>query len=127
MDESNVSNYDGQFGSGTEGALNRFKQSAGGGADGTCDSWTWGALMHTVDGIPDIAKGASGPDVKRMQHLLASQGFMNEANTSNYDGQWGNGTDSAKVKFDNARGLTPSPPTDCGAKSWESLISGRSW
>jgi peptidoglycan hydrolase-like protein with peptidoglycan-binding domain len=127
MDEGNVSNYDGQFGSGTEGALNRFKQAAGGGADGVCDSWTWGALMHTVDGIPDIAKGASGPDVKRMQHLLAANGFMNEANTSNYDGQWGNGTDTAKAKFDNAHGLTPSPPTDCGAKSWESLLNGWKW
>jgi peptidoglycan hydrolase-like protein with peptidoglycan-binding domain len=127
MDEANTSNYDGQFGGGTEGALNRFKQAAGGGADGTCDSWTWGALMHTIDGIPDIEKGASGPDVKRMQHLLAANGYMNEANTSNYDGQWGNGTDGAKAKFDNDHGLAPSPPTDCGAKSWESLLNGWVW
>jgi peptidoglycan hydrolase-like protein with peptidoglycan-binding domain len=127
MDEGNVSNYDGQFGSGTEGARNRFKQSAGGAADGTCDSWTWGALMHTIDGIPNIEKGNSGDDVRRMQHLLAANGYMNEANTSNYDGVWGNGTDDAKARFDNDHGLAPSPPTDCGAKSWESLLNGWRW
>ena len=127
MDEKNVGNYDGQFGSGTEGALNRFKAAAGGGQDGTCDSWTWGALMHTVDGIPTIKKGAQGADVKRMQHLLAANGYMNEANVSNYDGVWGNGTDTAKATFDNSHGLAPSPPTDCGAKSWESLLNGWVW
>ena len=127
MSESNVSNYDGQFGSGTESALNKFKAAAGGAQDGTCDSWTWGALMHTVDGIPNIAKGAKGADVKRMQHLLAANGYMDEANTSNYDGQWGSGTDGAKARFDNDHGLKPSPPTDCGAKSWESLLNGWVW
>lgn len=123
MKESNVSNYDGQFGSGTTNALNSFKQAAGGGPDGVCDSWTWGALLHTVDGIPTITKGQSGPDVKRMQHLLAACGFMNEANTSNYDGRWGDGTENAKIKFDNASGLTPSPPTDCGKGSWTALLT----
>ena len=124
MDPANVANYDGQFGSGTEGALNRFKQSAGGAADGTCDPWAWGALMHTIDGIPTIVKGAHNHDVERMQHLLAAAGFMNEANTANYDGQWGNGTETAKTNFDRANGLTPSPPTDCGQKSWTKLLGG---
>jgi peptidoglycan hydrolase-like protein with peptidoglycan-binding domain len=127
MSESNVSNFDGQFGSGTENALNSFKRAAGGAADGRCDSWTWGALMHTIDGIPDLKKGARGPDVKRMQHLLAANGFLSEGNVSNYDGVWGNGTDSAKAKFDNAHGLSPSPPTDAGPKSWESLLNGWKW
>ena len=124
MDPANTKNYDGVFGSGTTGALNRFKQSAGGKADGVCDAWTWGALMHTVNGIPTLKKGAKNDDVRRMQHLLAANGFMNEANTSNYDGIWGNGTDGAKINFDKAKGLTPSPPTDCGEKSWTSLLKG---
>lgn len=124
MDAANTANYDSVFGSGTAGALNRFKTSAGGAADGTCDAWTWGALMHTVDGIPTIVKGANGPDVRRMQHLLAAAGFMNEANVSNYDGAWGSGTDGAKQRFDVSRGLTPSPPTDCGQKSWTALLGG---
>ena len=123
MNEANVGNYDGQFGNGTAGALNKFKVAAGGGADSTCDPWTWGALMHTVDGIPTLTKGMSGADVKRMQHLLAACGFMNEGNVSNYDGKWGNGTEQAKINFDNAAGLTPSPPTDCGSKSWTALLT----
>jgi hypothetical protein len=122
MNPANTSNYDGVFGSGTRGALDNFKQSAGGARDGICDPWTWGALMHTVDGIPTIKKGASGADVERMQHLLAAAGYMNEANTANYDGQWGNGTETAKTNFDRAHGLTPSPPTDCGQRSWTKLL-----
>jgi N-acetylmuramoyl-L-alanine amidase len=77
--------------------------------------------------LPTIKKGDTGPYVKRMQHLLAAAGFMNEANAANYDGVWGNGTESAKVGFDKAKGLTPSPPSDCGDKSWESLITGKTW
>lgn len=77
--------------------------------------------------LPTIKHGDSGEYVERMQHLLAAAGYMNPANTANYDGVWGNGTENAKVKFDNDYGLTPSPPTDCGSKSWESLLTGRHW
>lgn len=123
MDPANVSNYDGAFGSGTESALKKFQGWAGGTQDGVCGPWTWGALMHTIDGIPTIKNGARGDDVERMQHLLAACGFMNEANTSNYDGVWGGGTENAKINFDRASGLTPSPPTDCGQKSWTALLT----
>lgn len=124
MNEANVANYDSVFGMGTAAALSDFKASVGGARDNTCDAWTWGALMHTVDGIPEIKVGAQGSDVKRMQHLLAAAGFMNEANVGNYDGVWGGGTDGAKQRFDVAKGLTPSPPTDCGKKSWTALLRG---
>lgn len=123
MNEANTSNYDGIFGSGTENALKNFQGAAGGVQDGVCGPWTWGALMHTINGIPTLKKGASGSDVKRMQHLLAANGYMNEGNVSNYDGQWGNGTETAKVNYDNAAGLTPSPPSDCGQKSWTYLLT----
>ena len=123
MKESNVANYDGVFGAGTTSALNKFKQAAGGSPDGVCDSWTWGALMHTIDGIPNLEKGSAGSDVKRMQHLLAASGYMNEANVGNYDGVWGDGTDGAKQRFDVDRGLVPSPPTDCGKNSWTALLT----
>lgn len=76
--------------------------------------------------MPTIRKGATGPYVERMQHLLAAAGFMDPANTSNYDGVWGNGTDGAKSRFNTAFGL-PATPTDCEAKSWESLLTGRKW
>lgn len=123
MNPANTANYDGVFGGGTAGALNNFKQAAGGQPDGTCDGWTWGALMYTIDGIPDLVCGDEGDDVRRMQHLLAAAGYMNEANTANYDSQWGSGTDGAKCRFDTDRGLIPSPPTDCGQQSWTALLS----
>lgn len=123
MNEGNVANYDGVFGSGTANALRSFQQAAGIPVDAVCGPITWGALMHTIDGIPTITKGMKGADVKRMQHLLAANGYMNEANTSNYDGVWGNGTEQAKVNYDNAAGLTPSPPSDCGKKSWTYLLT----
>lgn len=76
--------------------------------------------------LPTIKKGDSGPYVERMQHLLAAAGFLNAANTANYDGVWGNGTDGAKAKFDSSVGLGGSD-TSCGPKSWESLMTGRKW
>ncbi len=126
MNETNLSNYDGVFGSGTENALNAFKVAAGGSPDGVCDWWTWGALMHTIDGIPDLRMGDSGDDVKRMQHLLAAAGNMNYTNMSNYDGVWGGGTDGAKMNFDAEHGLA-SADTSCGSKSWQSLLDGTVW
>ena len=76
--------------------------------------------------LPTIKKGDSGAYVERMQHLLAAAGFLNAANTANYDGVWGSGTDSAKAKFDSSVGLGGSD-TSCGPKSWESLMTGRKW
>ena len=126
MNESNVANYDGVFGNGTQNALNAWKGAIGGQPDGICDPWTWGALMHTIDGIPNLSRGDSGADVKRMQHLLAAAGYMNANNMANYDGEWGNGTDSAKARFDSDHGLGGSD-TSCGQKSWTSLLNGQSW
>jgi peptidoglycan hydrolase-like protein with peptidoglycan-binding domain len=126
MNEANVANYDGVFGSGTANALNAWKSAIGGSADGTCDWWTWGALMHTIDGIPNIKLNDRGDDVKRMQHLLASAQYMNPANVKNYDGVWGNGTDDAKRRFDSDHGLGTSD-TSCGPKSWTALLTTQSW
>jgi peptidoglycan hydrolase-like protein with peptidoglycan-binding domain len=127
MNEANTANYDAVFGGGTATALNKFKTAAGGKANGVCDQWTWGALMHTIDGIPTIDTGARGTDVKRMQHLLACLGYMNEGNVKNYDGVWGSGTDSAKRQFDGDHGLASSSDVSCGPKSWESLLTDRHW
>jgi hypothetical protein len=122
LNESNTANYDGVWGNGTDGAKQRFDHDHGlaPSPPTDCGPKSWAALCGSM---PNLVKGNSGADVKKMQHLLAACGFMNEANTSNYDGQWGNGTDSAKVNFDNASGLTPSPPTDCGQKSWTALLT----
>ena len=77
--------------------------------------------------LPTLKKGDDSLYVERMQHLLAAAGYMNPANTANYDGKWGSGTEDAKVRFDKDHGLTPSPPSDCGDKSWESLLTGKKW
>jgi len=127
MSPTNMANFDGVFGSGTESSLNKFKATKGANQDGICDRNCWDWFMEAGNGIPTIKKGSNGMDVKRMQRLLSANGFMDPANQSNFDGVWGNGTDGAKAKFDNAHGLTPSPPTDCGAKSWESLLTGKKW
>jgi LysM repeat protein len=76
--------------------------------------------------MPTIKKGSTGPYVERMQHLLAAAGFMDPGNTSNYDGVWGSGTESAKARFDDAHGIGAGN-TDCGPKSWESLLTGKVW
>ena len=76
--------------------------------------------------LPTIKRGDTGDYVERMQHLLAAAGYMNPANTANYDGVWGSGTDGAKARFDADHGLGGSD-TSCGPKSWESLMTGRVW
>ena len=120
MNEANPANYDGKFGSGTANALTKWQQAAGLQANGACDGDDWAALCGPM---PNLYKGNSGYNVKVMQHLLAACGFMNEANVSNYDGKWGSGTEQAKINHDNAAGLVPSPPTDCGPKSWTALLT----
>ena len=127
MSPTNMANFDGVFGTGTEGALNEFLASGGRPQNGTCDTYVWNWFMDTANGIPTIKKGQSGADVKRMQRLLSANGYMDPSNQGNFDGVWGSGTESAKSKFDNAYGLGPSPPTDCGPRSWESLLTGRKW
>ena len=72
--------------------------------------------------LPTIKKGSSGAYVERMQHLLAAAGIMARPMPPTMT-VWGSGTEDAKKRFDNDHGLTPSPPTDCGDKSWESLIA----
>jgi len=76
--------------------------------------------------MPTIKKGDQGVYVERMQHLLAAAGYMNPGNISNYDGVWGSGTESSKQAFDSDHGLG-SPDSSCGAKSWESLLTGKVW
>jgi len=73
--------------------------------------------------LPNLKKGDRGDAVKRMQHLLAAAGYLEE-NPNYFDGDWGNVTEEAKIAFDVAHGLTPSPPSDCGPKSWKVLLDG---
>ena len=47
MDPANQGNFDGQFGSGTEGALKKFQTAKNLVADGKCGPQTWTALLKT--------------------------------------------------------------------------------
>ena len=61
--------------------------------------------MDTSNGVPEVAKGAKGTDVSRVQHLLSANGFMDAGNPANFDGQFGSGTEGAVKKFQSAKGL----------------------
>jgi hypothetical protein len=74
-----------------------------------------------------LKNGDSGREVKVMQHLLAAAGYLDEGNPKNYDGNWRTGTDAAKERFDRDHGLHTPGDTSCGPRSWESLLTGRTW
>ena len=120
MDPNNTANFDGVFGSGTAAALNKYRLSVKLPQDGRCDYGIWDRFMAVGDGIPTLAKGATGTDVARMQRMLSANGFMDPANQGNFDGQFGSGTETALKKFQSAKGL----PADgkCGPQTWTALL-----
>jgi len=120
MSATNPANFDGVFGNGTLSALNSYRASVGLGQDGRCDYAIWDRFMAVGDGIPTLAKGATGTDVARMQRMLSANGFMDPANQGNFDGQFGSGTEGALKKFQTARGLTADG--QCGPQSWTALL-----
>lgn len=99
--------------------MGKFRSDvAAGGSSGSGGGSTYPMKTVTVQ-LPELTKGATGIFVTRMQSLLNANGFACPEN-----GTWDSATENAKVAFDNARGLTPSPPSDCGPKSWTSLLTG---
>ena len=122
MDPTNMANFDGVFGSGTEAALNRFLATGGEQQDGTCDSMVWNWFMDTGTGVATLKKGSTGGDVTRMQRMLAATGHMDPANQANFDGQFGSGTESALKKFQSANGL--GADGICGQNTWTKLLGG---
>jgi peptidoglycan hydrolase-like protein with peptidoglycan-binding domain len=120
MSATNTANFDGIFGNGTLGALNKYKTQVGVSPDGRCDYGIWDRFMAAGDGIPSLSRGATGTDVKRMQRMLSANGFMDPANQGNFDGQFGSGTEGALKKFQSARGLTMDGK--CGPQSWTALL-----
>jgi peptidoglycan hydrolase-like protein with peptidoglycan-binding domain len=120
MSPTNMANFDGIFGNGTLSALNAYKLSVGLGQDGRCSVDVWSRFMASGDGIPSLAKGAQGTDVKRMQRMLSANGYMDPANQGNFDGIFGSGTESAVKKFQTAKGL--SVDGKCGPQTWTALL-----
>lgn len=120
MSATNPGNFDGVFGSGTEGALNRFLATGGRPQNGTCDSYVWNWFMDTGTGVATLKKGSTGTDVLRMQRMLSANGFMDVNNQGNFDGQFGSGTEGALKKFQSAKGLTADGI--CGQQTWTRLL-----
>lgn len=122
MDPTNMANFDGVFGAGTEAALNRFLATGNRPQNGTCDDYTWNWFMDTGNGVATLKLGSTGVDVQRMQRMLSATGYMDPANQANFDGQFGTGTDAALKKFQTANGLGADGV--CGQKTWTKLLNG---
>jgi len=120
MSPTNPANFDGVFGSGTLGALNKFLATGGRPQNGVCDNYVWNWFMAASDGIPSLARGAQGTDVARMQRMLGANGFMDPANQGNFDGEFGSGTEGALKKFQSAKALTVDGK--CGPQTWTALL-----
>ncbi|AFZ66225.1 peptidoglycan recognition protein family protein [Deinococcus peraridilitoris] len=101
---------DGQYGSGTAGAVSRFQAGAGLTQDGVVGSLTWERLILTV------RRGDLGSAVQGVQSQLASKGYA-----LSVDGNFGPGTESAVKSFQSSRGLTSDGIV--GPATWHALVS----
>jgi len=117
--------YNDEFNSLTKTVLNSWKKSIAGPANGVCDNWTWKALMHSIDGVPDLYPGDAGMDVQRMQHLLSALKYLDSNDRNNFNGVWDDNTDAAKRLFCEAHGLAVDQP--CDGRMWTSLLTNYVW
>lgn len=82
-----------------------------------------GTVMVTVE-LPVLRKGDTGTDVARMQGLLVAAGW---AAGDLITGIWNDLTDTVVLNFQTAVGLGDPNDTSVGAKTWESLLTGKHW
>jgi len=101
---------DGVFGSGTDTAVRAFQRSRGLDDDGIVGPATWGALVVTVQ------QGSTGPAVRALQVQLNKKRRLGLA----VDGNFGSGTRSAVVAFQNHAGIGPDGVV--GPTTWRNLI-----
>ncbi|MFF5335424.1 peptidoglycan-binding protein [Streptomyces sp. NPDC013181] len=109
---------DGVFGTATEGAVKSFQTARGLDADGIVGARTWTALL-SAGTTPELAEGAAGEDVKRVQRALtAALGSAVEA-----DGSFGPATGTAVRSYQTSRELTADGIV--GPDTWAALQAGR--
>jgi len=92
---------DGNFGPITKSVVEQFQGGAGLTVDGIVGPQTWAALPADVD-APELAEGANGAAVSRLQHGLTVVGTYAAA----IDGIFGPQTDAAVRAYQTQRGAT---------------------
>ena len=116
---------DGYYGNMTRNAVINFQSKKGLAADGDVGPTTWSALFNTStsggSGYSRILKLTSplmyGEDIKAVQNRLNSLGY----NAGTADGYYGNGTRTAVINFQTAKGLDADG--DVGPTTWNALFN----
>ena len=116
---------DGYYGNMTRDAIINFQSKKGLDADGEVGPTTWSALFNTStsggSGYSRILKLTSplmyGEDIRAVQNRLNSLGY----NAGTADGYYGNGTRTAVINFQTAKGLDADG--DVGPTTWNALFN----
>lgn len=116
---------DGYYGNMTRDAIIKFQTAKGLDSDGEVGPNTWNALFNTStsgeSGYNRILKLTSplmyGEDIKAVQNRLNSLGY----NAGTADGYYGNGTRTAVINFQTAKGLDADG--DVGPTTWNALFN----
>ena len=116
---------DGYYGNMTKDAIIKFQTNRGLDNDGKVGPNTWNTLFNTStsggSGYSRILKLTSplmyGEDIKAVQNRLNSLGY----NAGTADGYYGNGTRTAVINFQTAKGLDADG--DVGPTTWNALFN----
>ncbi|GKX68536.1 peptidoglycan-binding protein [Inconstantimicrobium mannanitabidum] len=113
-----ASGADGDFGQATYNAVIRFQADHGLEQDGIVGPKTWNALNNTTaGGTPVLRKGSTGADVVKLQKALIARGYS--CGASGADGDFGQGTYNAVIKFQADHGLDQDGIV--GPQTWNAL------
>ena len=121
----NAGTADGYYGNGTRTAVIKFQTDRGLDTDGDVGPTTWSALFNTSisggNNYSRILKVTSplmyGEDVRAVQNKLNSLGY----NAGTADGYYGEGTRTAVINFQTARGLDIDG--EVGPNTWDTLFN----
>jgi peptidoglycan hydrolase-like protein with peptidoglycan-binding domain len=99
--ELDYTGIDGDFGPDTQTAVEQFQSGAGLMVDGIVGPLTWAPLPADID-APELAEGATGAEVSRLQHGLTVVGTY----SATIDGDFGPLTAAAVRAYQTPRGIS---------------------